>query len=305
MSLRSVIFGLLVTVAPLLLAACQGAPAQTAAPVIVIPTADPASPSTPEAAAPAPFPTFSPTATASPSAQGALEEPSATNDVPGSKDIIQHTPSPQPTTNHTGEPPAPATQPTSGQQPAQPAVFYQKNGLTLEYYWPLDDRSNLSADETEILAYNESNETVEFVLPRMSFVENGSPRGKFSGTWEKFPSRYSWDRIEYISIPPSSYRGEPLLLGPCEKAKIHWHLESIVSADTYQLVELELAVARGTGTETITQTLVRDSDQRNPRLLPPQVPPIQRPKKPNRLPVMTFIVKLATLHPAYSGGLEI
>ena len=135
--------------------------------------------------------------------------------------------------------------------------------MTLEYYWPLDDRSYLSADETEILVYNESDEAIEFKTPRMRFTENGSPRAQISGTWEKFPSRYSWDRIEYISIPPSLYQGEPLLVHPGEKAKIHWHLERITSADTNQSVALDLTVTIGVRTETITQTLVRDSKQRN------------------------------------------
>ena len=63
-------------------------------------------------------------------------------------------------------------------------------------------------------------------------MENGRQREQFSGTWEKFPSRYSWDRIEYISIPPSPYQGEALLVYPGEKAKIYWHLESITSTDT-------------------------------------------------------------------------
>ena len=123
------------------------------------------------------------------------------------------TPTPPPTATSTPSPTPPRTPtmrliptPTSQRQ-AQNPVFYEQNGLTLEYYWPLDDRSNLSADETEILAYNESDEAVEFKTPEMTFMENGTLRAQFSGTWEKFPSRYSWDRIEYIAIPPSLPRG--------------------------------------------------------------------------------------------------
>jgi hypothetical protein len=148
------------------------------------------------------------------------------------------------------------------QQQAQPAVFYQQNGLTLEYHWPLDDQNYLSAEETQIMAYNESDEVIEFIMPQISFTENGSPRTLTSGTWEKFPSRYSWDRIEQIFLL-HSYQGEPLLVQPGEKAKIHWHLERITSTDTNQSVALDLTVMIGTRTETITLTLVRHSEQSN------------------------------------------
>ena len=148
------------------------------------------------------------------------------------------------------------------QRQAQTPVFYQQNGLTLEYHWPLDDLNHLSAEETQILAYNESDEAIEFIMPQMSFTENGSPRAITSGTWEKFPSRYSWDRIEQIFLL-SSYQGEPLIVQPGEKAKIHWHLERITSTDTNQSVALDLTVTTGARTETITLTLVRHSEQSN------------------------------------------
>ena len=296
MGFRSLAFGLLVTAAALLLAACQGASTQPPASA----TTNPAS-----------MPTLPPSPTAVPTSTSTPEESPANSNVPAATNIAQHMPSPQPTTSvpageptvpatpptaavptgeptvpatlpttavptgepgapspnpttsaPTGEPPAPATQPTNGQRQAQNSVFYEQNGLTLEYYWPLDDSSNLSADETEILAYNESDEAIEFVMPQMTFTEGGSPRAQISGTWEKYPSRNSWDRIEYISIPPSLYQGEPLLLQPGEKAKIHWHLEGITSTDTNQSVALDLTVTTGARTETITQTLVRDSEQR-------------------------------------------
>ena len=144
--------------------------------------------------------------------------------------------------------------------PIASSVFYQQNSLTLEYHWPLDDLNYLSAEETQILAYNEGDETIEFIMPHISFTENGSPRALTSGTWEKFPSRYSWDRIEQIFLL-HSYQGEPLFVHPGEKAKIHWHLERITSIDTNQSVVLDLTVATGTRTETITLTLVRHSEQ--------------------------------------------
>jgi hypothetical protein len=169
---------------------------------------------------------------------------------------------PSPTIHSTSKP-TPTLTPTSTiQRQAQHPVFYQQNGLTLEYHWPLNDLNYLSAEETQILAYNESDEAIEFIMPQMSFTENGSPRALTSGTWEKFPSRNSWDRIEQIFLL-HSYQGEPLLVQPGEKAKIHWHLERITSTDTNQSVALDLTVATGTRTETITLTLVRHSEQSN------------------------------------------
>ena len=176
--------------------------------------------------------------------------------------------------------PTPTPTPTSTliptptiQRQAQTPVFYQQNGLTLEYQWPLDEY--LSAEETQILAYNESDEAIEFIMPQMSFTENGSPRAITSGTWEKFPSRYSWDRIEQIFLL-SSYQGEPLIVQPGEKAKIHWHLERITSTDTNQSVALDLTVTTGARTETITLTLVRHSEQSNTEVATAPAPTQER-----------------------------
>ena len=230
----------------------------------------PATKSTIPTATMLPTPTHAPapTATSLPPTTTPMPAPTnrpASTPTPPTIPTPKSTPTPSPTPMPTPAPsptPLPTPTPTS-QQRVQNPVFYEQNGLTLEYYWPLDDRSNLSADETEILAYNESDEVIEFKTPMMTFTENGRPRAQFSGTWEKFPSRYSWDRIEYISIPPSPYQGEPLLVYPGQKAKIHWHLESITSTDTNQSIALDLTVTAGVETETITQTLVRDSEERN------------------------------------------
>ena len=179
--------------------------------------------------------------------------------------VVQSTPTPTPeTATPTRTPtPTPTLIPTPTiQRQEQTPVFYQQNGLTLEYHWPLDDPNSLSAEETQILAYNESDEAIKFIMPQISFTENGSPRAITSSTWEKFPSRHSWNRIEQIFLG-SSYQGEPLFVQPGEKAKIHWHLERITSTDTNQSVALDLTVATGARTETITLTLVRHSEQSN------------------------------------------
>ena len=200
-----------------------------------------------------------PTPTARIVAKEVVKEVVVEKEVPGEKIVtvvVTATPTRTPTPT-----PTPTLIPTPTiQRQAQTPVFYQQNGLTLEYQWPLDEY--LSAEETQILAYNESDEAIEFIMPQMSFTENGSPRAITSGTWEKFPSRKSWDRIEQIFLL-SSYQGEPLIVQPGEKAKIHWHLERITSTDTNQSVALDLTVTTGARTETITLTLVRHSEQSN------------------------------------------
>ena len=106
--------------------------------------------------------------------------------MPVSNDIAQHTPTPKPAAKERiGEHLAPATQAASVQILPQPqpqnAVFYKQDGLTLEYYWPLDGLGGLSADETEIFAYNESDGAIEFVLPKITSTGNGNALAQYSG----------------------------------------------------------------------------------------------------------------------------
>ncbi len=247
------------------MAACQGASAQPTTAVTSTPIARAtASPTDAAIAIPAATPILTPGPTAAlPAATGTPEVPAPKNNVPDSTDVPEPTPAPQATiSEQPGDSPAPATQSTNSQPEAGSPVFYQRNGITLEYYWPLDAQGFLSATETEILAYNESDEAIQFKSPKITFMENGSPRAQLSGTWEKFPSRHSWDRIEYISIPPSAYQGDSLLVDPGEKAKLHWHMESVTSANTDQSVALDLTVTTGAGTETILQTILRDPQKR-------------------------------------------
>jgi len=158
-----------------------------------------------------------------------------------------------------GETPAP--QGEDSQRQFQSLVFYDQDGLVLEYYWPLDDRRGLSADETEILAYNYGSETIEFRSPSISFMEGSTPKSQSSGTWEKFSSAASWDRIEYIQIPPSSPTGGPLLVLPGEKAKLHWHMGRVTGANTSQSVNIDLTVVMAGRTEKIFQTLTRGGSE--------------------------------------------
>ena len=206
--------------------------------------------------------TVSPSSTPVPAVGGRPEQPTATVNGPNSPIVAQRTATPRPTiTVEIGEPHPQPTQPPASQNQAQSPVFYAQDGLTLEFYWPLDDRSNLSADETEILVYNESEKSFEFAPPAISFTEGGDSRAQISGAWEKFPSRYSWERIEYISFPPSPYQGEPLIVHPGEKARFHWHLAQVADKDTDQSVALDITVSTGAGTQIIARTLERGSEQ--------------------------------------------
>ncbi|MDA0263506.1 MAG: hypothetical protein O3A93_05110 [Chloroflexi bacterium] len=177
---------------------------------------------------------------------------------------------------HAAGPKSAETQPAGGQSQVPTNVFYQQNGLILEYYWPLDEPDNLSTQETQILAYNESGETIEFKSVTISFVEGGAARAQTSGTWERFPSRVRWDRNEYISIPPSRYEGEPLRLLPGEKAKLQWYLEGVSGIDAGQSVAIDLTVVGERGTLSIKETLVRGA--RQTQIPPAAIPvPTQRP----------------------------
>ena len=267
---RSPVSGLLIAVATIIFAACGGSATQPQAAATSVPTSVPTLQPTltaiPTATVPTPTQTPVPTAITLPPTATPVPTPTSRPDptkTPVSTSRPTPIQAPTPTLRPTRAP-TPTLRPTLAsaptiRSPGQNAVFYSQDGLTLEYYWPLDDRGGLSGDETEILAYNESDAAIEFALTNMTFTESGNLRAKTSGTWEKFPSRASWDRIEYISIPPSPYQGQSLIVQPGEKAKIHWHLESISSADTSQSAVLDLRVITFGGTETIAPTLVRGS----------------------------------------------
>lgn len=162
--------------------------------------------------------------------------------------------------DHPEEIPTPGPQLVDDEDQVSSAVFYEQDGITLEYYWPLDERGNLSADETEILAYNSTDGPIEFKSPAITFFEAGAMIAQASGTWEKFPTHASWDRNEYLQIPPSSLGGEPLSAGPGEKVKLHWHIDGVASAETDQSVSLNLTmVIRGREIK-ITPTLSRGGE---------------------------------------------
>lgn len=100
--------------------------------------------------------------------------------------------------------------------------FYSKDGVSFQHYWPGD--GSFSNEETEVLVINESTARVQITSFDMSYTIRAQGYSQKSGTWEKFPSKQSWDRIEYLNISPQYYKGEPLILEVGQKGKLHWHL---------------------------------------------------------------------------------
>jgi hypothetical protein len=235
MRLRTIITSLAVAGITVILVACGGTSSPTAAPLV-------------------------PTDSTTPTPTKAATNVAPGTDGPPSTQAALHTATPSPAVVEYADV-TPTPEQKDSQRQAENLVFYDQDGLVLEYYWPLDERRGLSADETEILAYNYGSETIEFQLPSISFMEGGVAKSQSSGTWEKFPSAASWDRIESIQIPTSSPAGELLLVLPGEKAKLHWHMDGITAIDTSQLVTFDLTIVTAGRTERIMQTLTRGGSE--------------------------------------------
>ena len=95
-------------------------------------------------------PTQSPTPSEPALTVGATPEPPI-----ATLEALSSTETPGPTAQPGQDTPTPR-QPVVDLQGANSLVFFDEGGITLEYYWPLDSARNLSAEETEILAYNTS-----------------------------------------------------------------------------------------------------------------------------------------------------
>lgn len=123
--------------------------------------------------------------------------------------------------------PEPHQQRTSTEQnlpPPSPAIFHQDGKVVFEHYWPLDLLAqHLKADESEMVVYNDGDSNIQITSTDMKFLLDGKSYSQYSGTWEKFPSRTSWEKLEYINIKSDYYKNEPLILQPGQKAKIHYH----------------------------------------------------------------------------------
>ncbi len=135
-------------------------------------------------------------------------------------------------------------------------VFFEKGNIQFEHYWP--NSGSLGSDESEILVYNEGNVSVQIVSTDMKFIAGGKTYTQYSGTWEKFPSRASWDRIEYTNIQPNYYKGEPLIIQPGQKGKIHYHYQFGGDiSQQQQAVKINIVYNHGGKEESIDMELKR------------------------------------------------
>ena len=138
------------------------------------------------------------------------------------------------------------------------APFYNKGGISLEHTWP--GEGNFSKEETEVLLFNESGSSIEVKSFDLVYLVEERSYPQKSGTWEKFPSKQSWDKIEYLNISPQYYKNEPLILEPGQKGKLHWHMNfGSQPLDGKQTVHLKLTLLKGNETIAIDEQFKRDS----------------------------------------------
>jgi hypothetical protein len=135
-------------------------------------------------------------------------------------------------------------------------VIHQQDGVTLEHYFP--NTGSLKSDESEILIYNRGKAAVQITSSDMKFILDGKTYEQYSGTWEKFPSQQSWERIEYVNIHPRYYAQEPLMLQPGEKGKLHWHYQFEQDIQNKpQAVEIDIIYTLGGEKQIIDQRLTK------------------------------------------------
>lgn len=136
--------------------------------------------------------------------------------------------------------------------------FYSKDGIFLTHAWP--GEGNFSNEETEILLFNEGSSNVEVKSFDLVYSVEGKTYPHKSGTWEKFPTKASWDKIEYINISPQYYKGEQLLLTPGQKGKLHWHIQFGPNPlSGKQTIKLKLTLLINSKTIVIDEQFNRDS----------------------------------------------
>lgn len=136
--------------------------------------------------------------------------------------------------------------------------FYDKEGISLQHYWPGD--GSFSNEETEILLFNDSNSNLQVKSFDLAYSVEGKTYPHKSGTWEKFPSKTSWDRIEHLNISAQYYKGELLSLTPGQKGKLHWHIQfGEKTLDGKQTVQVRLTLFKGNETIAIDKEFKRDS----------------------------------------------
>lgn len=110
-----------------------------------------------------------------------------------------------------------------GERPGQ-ALLGVYNGVEVYFFWPADPIApHLSADEAEFILVNTNETAATLRDPVVTFAAGSLVVDVYSGTWEAFPSRSSWERSSYVNIGQGQYRGT-LALAPGEKGKLHYHL---------------------------------------------------------------------------------
>ncbi len=138
--------------------------------------------------------------------------------------------------------------------------FYNQNSITLTHTWP--GEKNFSNEETEVLIFNESNSKVEVKSFDLEYMVEGKTYPQKSGTWEKFPSKESWERMEYANISKQYYKGESLILEPNQKGKLHWHIQfGSQPLDGKQIVKFNLTLLKDGQTINIDEEFNRPSGQ--------------------------------------------
>ncbi|MBI2641229.1 hypothetical protein HYW87_01370 [Candidatus Roizmanbacteria bacterium] len=136
--------------------------------------------------------------------------------------------------------------------------FFNKDGVSLTHSWP--GEGNFSNEETEILLFNESSSNVEVKSFDLAYIVEGKTYPHKSGTWEKFPSKESWDKIEYINISQSYYQGQSLVLASGEKGKLHWHIQFGPNPlDGKQSIKVNLILVKDGQSININEEFNRDS----------------------------------------------
>lgn len=138
--------------------------------------------------------------------------------------------------------------------------FYSKGGLSLNHTWPGEE--HFSNEETEILIFNESDTKVEVKSFDLTYEVESKIYPQKSGTWEKFPSTSSWDRMEYINISKQHYQNQPLNLAQGEKGKLHWHINfGPQPLSGKQTVTIKITLLKNGQTINIDEQFTRDSGE--------------------------------------------
>lgn len=138
--------------------------------------------------------------------------------------------------------------------------FFSQDGFSLTHAWPSE--GNFSAEETEILLFNESSSSVEVKSFDLEYSVEGKTYPHKSGTWEKFPSKTSWEKIEYLNISPQYYQDQPLGLARGEKGKLHWHINfGSQPLDGKQTVTIKLTLLKDGQTINIDEQFNRGSGE--------------------------------------------